>query len=71
MAQQMRNVAGKFGGIGIGAMLGIAGLGYGATQSFYSGKYSDVWSISLTCLFILFMFPTNQDEINHLIHVHP
>lgn len=39
MAQQLKNVAGKFGGIGLGAVLGIAGIGYGATQSFYSGKF--------------------------------
>jgi len=36
MAQQVKNVAGKFGGKGIGALLGLAGFGYAATQSFYS-----------------------------------
>lgn len=40
MAQQIRNVAGKFGSKGIGAALGLAGVGYAATQSFYSGKLS-------------------------------
>lgn len=39
MAQQVKNVAGKFGGKGIGALLGLGGFGYAATQSFYSGKY--------------------------------
>ena len=39
MAQQVKNVAGKFGGKGIGALLGLTGLGYAATQSFYTGKY--------------------------------
>uniref|UniRef100_A0A6G1SDL6 Prohibitin n=1 Tax=Aceria tosichella TaxID=561515 RepID=A0A6G1SDL6_9ACAR len=36
MAQQVKNVAGKFGGKGIGALVGLAGFGYAATQSFYS-----------------------------------
>lgn len=36
MAQQVRNVAGKFGGKGVSALLGLSGLGYAATQSFYS-----------------------------------
>lgn len=39
MAQQVKNVAGKFGGKGIGALVGLAGFGYAATQSFYSGMY--------------------------------
>lgn len=39
MAQQVKNVAGKFGGKGISALLGLAGLGYATTQSFYSGKF--------------------------------
>lgn len=39
MAQQVKNVAGKFGSKGIGALLGLAGVGYAATQSFYSGEY--------------------------------
>lgn len=36
MSQQLRNLMTKFGGVGAGAVLGIAGLGYAATQSFYS-----------------------------------
>lgn len=36
MAQQVKNVALKFGGKGIGGLLGLTGLGYAATQSFYS-----------------------------------
>lgn len=40
MAQQVKNVAGKFGGKGIGALLGLTGLGYATTQSFYSGKFN-------------------------------
>lgn len=40
MAQQVKNVAGKFGGKSVGALLGLAGFGYAATQSFYSGKIS-------------------------------
>lgn len=39
MSQQVRNVAGKFGAKTIGALLGLGGLGYATTQSFYSGKY--------------------------------
>jgi len=40
MAQQVRSVAGKFGGKGIGAVLGLAGIGYAGSQSFYSGEYA-------------------------------
>lgn len=39
MAQQVKNVANKFSGKGIGALLGLAGFGYATTQSFYSGKF--------------------------------
>lgn len=36
MAQQARNMAMKLSGKGIGALVGLTGLGYAATQSFYS-----------------------------------
>lgn len=36
MAQQVKNVAGMFGSKGVGALVGLAGFGYAASQSFYS-----------------------------------
>lgn len=36
MAQQIKNAAGKFGGKSIGTLVGLTGIGYAATQSFYS-----------------------------------
>lgn len=53
MAQQVKNVAGKFGGMGVSALLGLAGLGYATTQSFYSGKLIDtkyLFKFSAKCL---------------------
>jgi hypothetical protein len=48
MAQQVKNMAGKFGGKSISALVGLAGFGYAATQSFYSGKYLNSDSIDDT-----------------------
>lgn len=36
MAQQVRNMSVKMGGKGLGALMGLGGLGYALTQSFYS-----------------------------------
>lgn len=36
MAQQVNSFASRFGKKGLGALLGLSGLGYAATQSFYS-----------------------------------
>lgn len=36
MAQQVRNVAVKMSGKGLGALLGLTGIGYAGTQSFYN-----------------------------------